>query len=103
MRAVALILMVAVTTNAFADTEADRQARYEANLATAQAQAQSRIKPSAFTGVPVGAMLAGGSLAYSVSQSQSSNPYSVGSYAGAAASMLPYITNRTLSSVLNGR
>ena len=42
-------------------------------------------------------------LAYTVAKHHSSNPYALGSYAGAAASLLPYMTNRTLSSVLNGR
>lgn len=101
MKTIALILTMAITTSALADTEAERQARYDANMAAAQSQV--RINPSPFTGIPVAPILSGGALAYSIAKNPTNNPYALATYGGAAASMLPYITNRTLSSVLNGR
>ena len=99
----AATLLLTMAANAVADTEAERLAKYHAQTEAAYQSAVSKIKPSPLAGVPIGAMLSGGSLAYSISQNPSSNPYAIGSQLGAAASMMPLFTDKTLSSIINGR
>lgn len=99
----ASLLLITMASNALADTEAQRLAKYHANRDAAYQEAVAKIKPSPVAGVPIGAMLSGGSLLYSISNSQSTSDYAIGSQLGAAASMLPHFTGTTLSSIINRR
>lgn len=101
MKLVSALLLLTLSANALADTEAEATAAYNAQVTQSYQQAASKIKPGFFAGVPAKAILSGGSIAYSIARNPSSNPYAIGTYLGAASSMLPFVTDATLSSVLD--
>lgn len=99
-----LILGLLLVSNyCLADTEAERLARYNTMMENARIEQQRKNPPSVFTGIPIKAMIEGGSLAYSASRIQRKDGIATLGVVGAASSMLPHVTDCTVSATINGR
>lgn len=105
MKTILLVLFFASATSVVKAeplTEAERTAKYEAaisqhyNTALQQRQAQASV----LEGIPLGATLSAGSLAYSLRDLDTSNPHNITGAAGAASSLLPHVSDWTASSIL---
>lgn len=105
MKTIALILFMVLSTSVVEAeqlTEAERMAKYQAMVDSQYNTAATKLQAerSPLDGVPLGAALSAGSLAYSLRDMDTSNPYAVAGAVGAASSLLPHVTDQTASSIL---